>query len=278
MMDLNKTNAILESLRKYYPESNKRFASKQEDAFIPFVKKTLSATLHNVQSNRMHSEHAMAFGESVLESLVDRANLNITQSPNDNTYTSLIKWAINKEGRQYNTIKSKLENVGISSQEADILTDDQLNAFIDKMGRITPSGVDRQIENRVADATKKFVDDRNDKRETIKVIYQQAKSQAQNAEEPEDQAAVETAYKAYNTKMNMKPISLMEAIVMSLAEYAVKYRDDSYEGYFNESGNLNMGAIVEDAEAIYAALEVANVSGLVTIDSKLINELLASFK
>lgn len=277
-MDINKTNVVLESLRKYYPESNKRYTSKQEDAFIPFVKKTLSSTLHKVQSNRMHSEHAMAFGEAVMESLIDRSDLNIVQSPNDNTYTSLIKWAINKEGRQYNTIKSKLESVGIPSQEADILTDDQLDAFIDRMGRMTPSGVNRYIEDRVADATKKFIDDRNDKRETIKVIYQQAKSKAQNAEEPEDQAAIETAYKAYNTKMNMKPISLMEALVMSLAEYAVKYKNDAYEGYYNESGNLNMGAIVEDAEAIYAALEVANVSGLITIDSKLINDLLASFK
>lgn len=259
------------------------------DYRLPFVKVLLAKNFDNVADNLKLSSHSKNVGNATIDKLVDYCDevnkatnaqlFNLTTngfSVIDNSVTAMFKYAINKYGKELNKQKVQLHECGFSANEAKDLTDDALGKFMDKVERMTPDTINKEIAERVSTATKNFIEDRNDKTETIKNIYNKAKEDLNKTDDEGDQARIEAATKVSVNKVAGRIKGIFESLVESMTSYAVKHPEVSGI-YKAEDGSVNMELIVEDAQAIYTVLEEANTYGLIKFNDSIIKGIIESF-
>ena len=89
--------------------------------------------------------------------------------------------------------------------------------------------------------------------------------------------AANEAVKINLSDLRNKTMPLFEAMIVGVATMAVK--DEEYKKLYLESnGTINMDKVLDDVSAIYAVMEVCNITGLVKIDKEFIQDFLNSLK
>lgn len=291
-------NAMTSVLRKYAAKAkyandttSKRAMSAPSysgNTFTPFIKKTLCNAVKNVGKQLKFDQRTAKVGDKAACKLVDYCDyvekgtrnqlFNLTNTDGkDNTVTSLLKYNMAKCCKDYMKTRTTLRECGFCKEDIDTYTDDQLNSYIDSMEKVKPGSLDKKIADRVSTATQNFIDTRNEKNDEIKEVYRQVSSKIKKADNEQQVQQLESAMKKYKTKLLNKPLTIMEALVMNLAEFVVKNQEEVPQ-YFSENGKLKMDCVVEDAQAIYSVIETANMYGLINCTPELIEGYINSFK
>ena len=66
-------------------------------------------------------------------------------------------------------------------------------------------------------------------------------------------------------------------MIVGVSTMAIK--DPEYKKlYLNENGTINMDKVLDDVSAIYAVMEVCNITGLLKMDKEFIQDFLNSLK
>lgn len=148
---------------------------------------------------------------------------------------------------------------------------DFTDAFKSKIKEYTPKDVGETVSNRVEKATKEFIKERNDKIDKIKDIYNKVKNFANNPNaSKKDIEKAQEAAKIKISKIKEQKMGLMESMINTLATACMTDKD-LHNKYMTESNELDMDGIIDDTAAVYAVMEIANITNLVKIDERFID-------
>lgn len=257
------------------------------DYRLPFVKQYLYNNFAKISDDLALGADAQNTGKATIDQLVDYCGavkganndqllkLNSGAFCSDETSVSaMTKYAINTFGKELNSKITTLKSCGFTAHEAKDITDDKLEEFTDKMEKLTPDGVNKQIVQRVTDATKNFIEDRNEKNDQVKDIYNKAKTELDKAATEEDAAKVESVAKLHLTRIKGRTKGVMESLVENISESAIK---NDIPHLKTAEGELCIESVMEDAMAIYAVMEAMNMYGLVDMNRPFVDSIVASF-
>lgn len=141
------------------------------------------------------------------------------------------------------------------------------------------------IRMRVSDAEENFVNKNQQDKENVKTILQQTASRIQMAKGTNDNDYAEEVEES-ETRLAKNKIyqiqheghrSIFDRMVRNLSEAALK-NEDAKGTLIDESGKLDMDAIVESARCMYALLETVSTIQLEKVDIKYIEDTLKSIK
>lgn len=262
------------------------------NSYTPFIKHFLAKNVDSILSQLKARDHSKYVANATVGSLVDYCadvqnstnsqifNLtsnSIAGTTHDNCVTAIIKNAIDTAVKDTALLKNTMHESGIVLEEVKDLTDAQIDTFINKINKLTPSSVNTLIANKVTTATKNFIEDRNDTNETIKDIYRKAALIKNHTDDTQTKAQAEATVKREKYKLESKPVSVIEAMVTALAKIAMN--DTTINNIYKEAnGDINIDALVEDVQAMYAVLETANTYNIIKFTPELIEEFLKSFE
>lgn len=275
-----------------YNKSSMSSPSYANANFTPVLKTLLKTQLSNIADNIHMSNSSKRVGNATIDKLVDYCaqvqkdtknqlfNLSLGTRAGivDNTVTAVFKYAINKYGKEFNQFKAIAEACNFNEEDIQDMEDEKMTKFANKVEKMSPDKLNEEIAERVMTATKDFIEKRNEKAETIKDIYRKAASDVQQADNDSMKESIELYAKGKVSTMDMKPISLFEAVVNNVCEYIVSH-DSIGKLYFNEdSTSLNMNKVMDDAQAIYTVLEEVNTYELIKLTPEVLTGFLKSFK
>lgn len=141
------------------------------------------------------------------------------------------------------------------------------------------------IRMRVSDAEENFINKNQQDKENVKTVLQQTASRIQMAKGTNDNDYAEEVEES-ETRLAKNKIyqiqheghrSVFDRMVRNLSEAALK-NEDAKGTLIDESGKLDMDAIVESARCMYALLETVSTIQLEKVDVKYIEETLKSIK
>lgn len=142
--------------------------------------------------------------------------------------------------------------------------------FLEELQDVDTEEASKLIKDRVSDAITEFIDSNM----MEKLEYEEIISAAQdNISAAKSEAAVEQFNMQAKRKINEMKASrkknVLHGMVESLCAKAIK--DDALsKKYIKEGANIDMDAIVEDAELIYTMLEMVNTLEIVNVDESYI--------
>ena len=258
--------------------------------YVPFIKKAVHTNFNKVSSKLGFSESTNTIGCNFIEALIEykklkspdelnrfayNRNTDLKESVIESTFTGLVE----TYGKKLRILNSQL--AGVQGYNEDYFSANNtklMNEFERDVEHSTPEKLSEKIANRVEIATREFIENRNAEQDRIKSIY----TAAQNINNDENQSqemknAANEAVKINLTDLRNKEMPLFEAMIVGVATMAVK--DEEYKKLYLESnGTINMDKVLDDVSAIYAVMEVCNITGLIKIDKGLIQDFLYSLK
>ena len=149
--------------------------------------------------------------------------------------------------------------------------------FFDRLNMLKPDDVVYTIRNRVTDAVEDFVTQATAEKIEIKDIMKHAKERIEASNSDTMKESYNLAAKRKLTKVYSAPKGLLYSMVENLSEAAHK-NEELGKRYKNTNGSLDMDAIVETCEILYAFLETVNTTKLITLDEATINDILENIK
>lgn len=266
--------------------------------YTPFIKSALIRLFDEASNEILMSDKGKIVGHNAISNIVDYCesvkdydrniiSLESSSYTNDTLDTTVLKYTITKYGKEYTSKRRILEAAGFAEKDYNAIMDKDIDKFNKECQNLTPGKLEKVAAERVSTATKDFIADQQEKEDNIKDIYMKIGASVKkqnpdgsgNISQQDDNgpAMAEMAMKRYKTLQNNKPVSVMEALVINLSESAMK-NDKLRDIYINEDGSLNIDSILDDAQALYTALETVNMSGLIKVDSKFIEGFVNSFK
>lgn len=256
--------------------------------YVPFVKKTIKDNFTKVANKLRFNESTVNTGYNFIEALIDykkaycpdelnrfayNRNIGLEESVVESTFTGLIE----SYGKKFRILTSQLNNV--EGYNEDYFSSDNtklMNEFENEVERSTPDKLNEHIANRVELATRDFIEKRNAEQDKIKSIY----TAAQNINNDENQSqemkdAANEAVKINMSELRNQKVPLFEALVVGIATISMK-NENAGKLFLNENNTINMDKVLDHASAIYAVMEVCNVTGLVNIDKKFLEDFIGS--
>ncbi len=258
--------------------------------YVPFIKKAIHTNFNKVSSKLKFSESTNTIGCNFIEALIEykklknpdelnrfayNRNTDLKESVIESTFTGLIE----SYGKKLRILNSQL--AGVEGYNEDYFSSNNtklMNEFEREVESNTPEKLNEKIANRVELATKDFIENRNAEQERIKSIY----TAAQNINNDENQSqemknAANEAVKINLSELRNKTMPLFEAMIVGVATMAVK--DNEYKKIYLESnGAINVDKILDDVSAIYAVMEICNITGLIKIDKDFLQDFMSSLK
>ncbi|MBR2247803.1 MAG: hypothetical protein IJ880_12435 [Bacilli bacterium] len=258
--------------------------------YVPFIKKALHKNFTNVAKKLRFNESTVNVGYNFIESVIEykklknpdelnrfayNRNVGLEESVVESTFTGLIE----SYGKKLRILNSQMNSVeGYNEDYFSANNTKLMNEFESDVEHSTPDKLNEKIANRVENATKDFIEKRNEEQDRIKSIYNAAQNiQGDENQSQEMKDAAAEAVKINLTDLRNKPVPLFEAMVVGVSTMAVK--DEEYKKlYLNENGSINIGRIIDDVSAIYAVMEECNVTGLIKIDKDFLHDFISSLK
>ena len=175
------------------------------------------------------------------------------------------------------TISKIKESTNKDDESTYILDTSIKDDFFDKLNMIKPEDVIFTIRHRVGDAIEQFMTQNTADKIEISDIMNQAKERIDSSDN-------DTLKEAYNLEAKRKisdiynrPKDLLSSMVYNLSEAAYK-NEELGKRYLNSKGVLDMDAIVETCQVMYAFLETMNTIKLIHIDESVIKDVLNNMK
>jgi len=258
--------------------------------YVPFIKKALHNNFNKVASKLKFNESTINIGCNFIEALIEykklknpdelnrfsyNRNSGLQESVIESTFTGLIE----SYGKKLRILNSQLAEVSGYNEDYFSANNTKLmDEFERDVDNSTPETLTDKIANRVEDATKDFIEKRNEEQERIKSIYNAAKSITGDENQSEEmKEAANNAVKINLTDLRNQPVPLFEAMIVGVATMSLK--DDEYKKlYLNENGTINMDRVLDDVAAIYTVMEECNITGLIKIDKDFLQDFLYSLK
>ena len=154
------------------------------------------------------------------------------------------------------------------------------DAFYDKLQNISNTQVTNKIMDMVAQETEDFIQQSVEDKNKMEQMAQDTKEKIDNikARTPEAKEAIkQEMVNAYNRESKLirtnRPRSIFEEMVYHISNKVVKHKDLLESHYVNESGQLDVNKITENAKVLYTVLETLNTFKFKTFDAESIQEL-----
>lgn len=155
------------------------------------------------------------------------------------------------------------------------------DAFYDKLQNISNTQVTNKIMDMVAQETENFIQQSVEDKNKMEEMAQQTKEKIDNikARNPETKEAIkQEMVNAYNRESKLirtnRPRSIFEEMVYHISNKVVKHKDLLDSHYVNESGQLDVDKITENAKVLYTVLETLNTFKFRKFDNKDIQEII----
>lgn len=139
------------------------------------------------------------------------------------------------------------------------------DAFYDKLQNISNTQVTNKIMDMVAQETENFIQQSVEDKSKMEEMAQKTKEKIDNikARNPEAKEAIkQEMVNAYNRESKLirtnRPRSVFEEMVYHISNKVVKHKDLLDSHYVNESGQLDVDKITENAKVLYTVLETLN--------------------
>ena len=154
------------------------------------------------------------------------------------------------------------------------------DAFYNKLQNISNTQVTNKIMDMVAQETEDFIQQSVEDKNKMEQMAQDTKEKIDNikARTPEAKEAIkQEMVNAYNRESKLirtnRPRSIFEEMVYHISNKVVKHKDLLESHYVNESGQLDVNKITENAKVLYTVLETLNTFKFKTFDAESIQEL-----
>lgn len=224
-------------------------------------------------------------GLVIMDHILESQPINIL-SEEDTIESAVTKMAITEAVRNHASIVEAKKQYGLDGDEFD---DSEISKLNDSVDKVSTKKLDENIAKNVADATSKFITDRNARSEMIKSAYQKvidAKKKIAGEKDEEnddtaDQKAVkiataEESYKYTLHKDKQRTISLYESIVQAIAS---QYTNEAAKASITDASNkLDMDKIIDISSGVYGAMETLNQYNIVDINESVIKDVLNTLK
>ena len=155
------------------------------------------------------------------------------------------------------------------------------DAFYDKLQNISNTQVTNKIMDMVAQETENFIQQSVKDKNKMEEMAQKTKEKIDNikARNPETKEAIkQEMVNAYNRESKLirtnRPRSIFEEMVYHISNKVVKHKDLLDSHYVNESGQLDVDKITENAKVLYTVLETLNTFKFRKFDNKDIQEII----
>lgn len=139
------------------------------------------------------------------------------------------------------------------------------DAFYDKLQNISNTQVTNKIMDMVAQETEDFIQQSVNDKNKMEEMAQQTKEKIDNIKtrNPETREAIkQEMVNTYNRESKLirtkRPRSVFEEMVYHISNKVVKHKDLLDSHYVNESGQLDVDKITENAKVLYTVLETLN--------------------
>ena len=179
-----------------------------------------------------------------------------------NKYHQLIRESIDKDNEETFKIDSKLTD-----------------KFYEDLDCVNADEVVYSIRNRVADAMNDFIDQNTTDKMEIKEILKNTQDQINIVKDAERAPQIQEGYSIIAKQkiskiQNNRPRSILECMIRTLDSKA--HTEENYRDmYFNESGNIDMDKVVDNARFLYTFLETINTSKMIDVNGQYIQEVLS---
>lgn len=195
--------------------------------------------------------------------------LNLPYTTEDTVESAMMKIVIKEESKAHREAAEKKKKFDLNDDFDEV----EVSKVNDSVDKVTTKKLDENIVKTVADATSQFISDRNERTDMIKQAYQDVidKNKASDGSEvSQDQIqAAEEAYKYVLHKDKQRPVSLYEAIVLSVAK---QYTNEDTKNYVTDaSGKLDLDKVLDISSGIYGAMETLNQYNIVDINESVID-------
>lgn len=154
------------------------------------------------------------------------------------------------------------------------------DAFYNKLQNISNTQVTNKIMDMVAQETEDFIKQSVEDKNKMEQMAQDTKEKIDNikARTPEAKEAIkQEMVNNYNRESKLirtnRPRSIFEEMVYHISNKVVKHKDLLESHYVNESGQLDVNKITENAKVLYTVLETLNTFKFKTFDAESIQEL-----
>lgn len=154
------------------------------------------------------------------------------------------------------------------------------DAFYDKLQNISNTQATNKIMDMVAQETEDFIQQSIEDKNKIEQMAQETKEKIDNikAKNPETKEAIkQEMVNSFNRESKLvrtnRPRSVFEEMVYHISNKVVKHNDLLNSHYVNESGQLDVNKITENAKVLYTVLETLNTFKFRKFDAKDIQEL-----
>lgn len=154
------------------------------------------------------------------------------------------------------------------------------DAFYNKLQNISNTQVTNKIMDMVAQETEDFIQQSVEDKNKMEQMAQDTKEKIDNikARTPEAKEAIkQEMVNNYNRESKLirtnRPRSIFEEMVYHISNKVVKHKDLLESHYVNESGQLDVNKITENAKVLYTVLETLNTFKFKTFDAESIQEL-----
>lgn len=154
------------------------------------------------------------------------------------------------------------------------------DAFYNKLQNISNTQVTNKIMDMVAQETEDFIQQSIEDKNKMEQMAQDTKEKIDNikARTPEAKEAIkQEMVNTYNRESKLirtnRPRSIFEEMVYHISNKVVKHKDLLESHYVNESGQLDVNKIIENAKVLYTVLETLNTFKFKTFDAESIQEL-----
>lgn len=154
------------------------------------------------------------------------------------------------------------------------------DAFYDKLQNISNTQATNKIMDMVAQETEDFIQQSIEDKNKIEQMAQETKEKIDNikAKNPETKEAIkQEMVNSFNRESKLirtnRPRSVFEEMVYHISNKVVKHNDLLNSHYVNESGQLDVSKITENAKVLYTVLETLNTFKFRKFDAKDIQEL-----
>lgn len=155
------------------------------------------------------------------------------------------------------------------------------DAFYDKLQNISNTQVTNKIMDMVAQETENFIQQSVEDKNKMEEMAQKTKEKIDNikARNPETKEAIkQEMVNTYNRESKLirtnRPRSIFEEMVYHISNKVVKHKDLLDSHYVNESGQLDVNKITENAKVLYTVLETLNTFKFRKFDNKDIQEII----
>lgn len=232
----------------------------------------LSNKFNQVANELGLSENGIKAGNNIISAVISgNKTLKLRPSYEDTVESAMVKIGIQESLKKHWKKKSK----SISDDDNEF-SDNEISNINDSVDKVSTEALNKKIADNVASATSDFIQDRTDRMNIVKEAYKKTiekKNNIKNAESEEEKEdaekeAQEAAFQLQVTKdrLEERPVSLFESIVVSVAE---NYNDESNKSYIESSnGSIDMEKVMDISSGIYAALETVNQYNFIDFTEK----------